>query len=176
MQLRVAQTLTSVVFLLPLLLTPTAALRADEVVVAPGAPGASAIGDPCKLVTPQEVEVVLGTPVASSSEVHVKDQVKFPVRICAFHGKNGRALNVSTGVTSAADFAAEWSGHDAIADLGDAAYAAPPGVLAFHKGTNSCKLQALNFGFARDGHGRGYPDPALAAKLKTLAQAAAARM
>ncbi|MEA2691709.1 MAG: hypothetical protein QOJ16_1096 [Acidobacteriota bacterium] len=143
----------------------TSAARADE-----------GIADPCKLVTPEEVQLVLGTPVDRSSEVHVKDAVKFPVRICSFHGKNGKVLNVSTGVKTAADFATEWTGHDAIAEVGDAAFAVPPGVLVFHKGTSTCKFQALNFDFARDGHGRGYADPALAAKLKTLALAAVARM
>ena len=58
----------------------------------------------------------------------------------------------------------------------DTAFAVPPAVLVFQKGAGTCKLQALNFGFSRDGHGRGYPDPAFAAKLKTLALAAASRM
>jgi hypothetical protein len=164
MRFRVAPILSSLGLLL-LLLPASAPARADE-----------GIADPCKLVTPEEVQLVLGTPVDRSSEVHVKDSVKFPVRICTFHGKNGRVLNVSTGVKPAADFATEWAGHDTIAQVGDSAYAVPPGVLVFNKGTSTCKLQALNFDFARDGHGRGYPDPALAAKLKTLAQAAAARM
>jgi hypothetical protein len=144
----------------------THAARADE-------PG---IADPCKLVTPEEVQLVLESPVQTSSEVHVKDPVRFPVRICTFHAKNGKVLNVSTGVKTADDFAAEWTGHDAIAQLGDAAFAAPPGVLVFRKGANTCKLQALNFDFARDGHSRGYPNPALAAKLKMLALTALARM
>jgi len=183
MQLRFAQTLTAALVLLPLLLAPTAGARADQDAVAePGASatadvgGIAGIGDPCKLVTAEEVGAVLGTAVASSSEVHVKDPIKFPVRICSFHAKNGKTLNVSTGLKSGADFATEWGGHDAIAGLGDAAYAVPPDVLVFHKGGNTCKLQALNFGFARDGRGHGYPDPAFAAKLKTLAQAAVARM
>jgi hypothetical protein len=173
----VAQTLTSVVCLFPLfslLIASPAALRADDTVAA--TPTSTTISDPCKLVTPEEVQAVLGTAVASSAEVHVKDPIKFPVRICSFQGKNGKALNVSTGVKTAADFATEWAGHDAIAQLGDTAFAVPPGVLVFQKGTGTCKLQALNFGFSRDGHGRGYADPVLAAKLKTLAQAAAARM
>ena len=172
---RVAPTLTSLVCLLPLFLAAPAAVRAEEAVAAPTATVAT-IADPCKLVTPEEVQVLLGTAVASSSEVHVKDPIKFPVRICSFQGKNGKALNLSTGVKTAADFATEWAGHDAIAQLGDTAFAVPPAVLVFQKGTGTCKLQALNFGFARDGHGHGYPDPAFAAKLKTLALAAAARM
>jgi hypothetical protein len=171
MHSRVAQTLTSVVCLLPLFLALPASAHADETPASP-----AAIADPCKLVTPEEVQAVLETTIASSSEVHVKDPIKFPIRICSFQGKNGKSLNVSTGVKTAADFATEWAGHDTIAQLGDAAFAAPPGVLVFQKGTGTCKLQALNFGFARDGHGKGYPSPALAARLKTLAQAAAARM
>lgn len=177
MQRRFAQSLTSALVVLPLLLAPTVAFsadRADDTVVEPS--GIAGIGDPCKLVTPEEVGAVLGTAVTSSSEVHVKDPIKFPVRICSFHAKNGKTLNVSTGLKSGADFATEWGGHDAIAGLGDAAYAVPPDVLVFHKGGSTCKLQALNFGFARDGHGHGYPDPAFAAKLKTLAQAAVDRM
>jgi hypothetical protein len=180
---RVAPTLISVLCLLPLLLAVPSVARAngaeDTVAVNPANPAnpaSLAISDPCKLVTPEEVQVVLGTAVASSAEVHVKDPIKFPIRICSFQGKNGKALNVSTGVKTAADFAAEWAGHDAITELGDAAFAVPPGVLVFQKGMATCKLQALNFGFARDGHGHGYPDPALAAKLKTLGLAAVARM
>ena len=144
----------------------TRAARADE----------TAIADPCKLVTPEEAQLVLDSPVQTSSEVHVKDPVRFPVRICTFHAKNGKVLNVSTGVKTADDFAAEWTGHDAIAQVGDAAFAVPPGILVFRKGASTCKLQALNFDFARDGHSRGYPNPALAAKLKTLALTALARM
>jgi hypothetical protein len=175
---RLAQTLTSIgcLLLLPILAPSVlrAADRADDTVAA--LPASAAISDPCKLVTPEEVQVVLGAAVTSSAEVHVKDPIKFPIRICSFQGKNGKALNVSTGVKTAADFATEWAGQDAITQLGDTAFAVPPGVLVFQKGTGTCKLQALNFGFSRDGHGHGYPDPALAAKLKTLALAAAARM
>jgi len=132
--------------------------------------------DPCKLVTPSEVEAVLGTPVTASSEAHVKDSVKFPIRICMFRGKNGKNLNVSTGLKSAADFDQEWTGRAAVAGLGEGAYMVPPGVLTFHKGPSTVLFQALNFNFARDSRGNGYPDPALAARMKTLALAAAARM
>ncbi len=157
--------------LVPLLLASILGLgaraaRADE----------PAIADPCKLVTPEEVQLVLESPVETSSEVHVKDPVRFPVRICTVHARNGKVLNVSTGVKTADGFAAEWTGHDAIAQVGDAAFAVPPGILVFRKGESTCKLQALNFDFARDGHGRGYPNPALAAKLKALALTALARM
>src|ERR1700742_1668069 len=99
MPVRVALTSKSLVRLVPLLsllIATPAALRADDTVAA--TPAGPAISDPCKLVTPEEVQAVLGTSVASSAEVHVKDPIKFPVRICSFQGKNGRGLNVSTGV------------------------------------------------------------------------------
>jgi hypothetical protein len=171
MRLRSFPVLSALVFLSALLfavvLVPRAA-RADD--------AGTDIADPCKLVTPEEVQAVLGTPVQSSAEVHVKDSVRFPIRICSFQGKNGKKLNVSTAVKNSDDFKTEWAGQDAVAAVGDAAYTVPPGVLIVRKGSSTCKFQALNFDFARDGHGRGYPNPELAAKLKTLALAAVARM
>jgi len=159
-------------FLAPLLLALLAPLPLATAALAED----GEILDPCKLVTPTEVEAVLGTPVTNASEAHVKDPVKFPIRICMFRGKNGRNLNLSTGLKTAADFDQEWTGHTAVAGLGEGAYMVPPGLLTFHKGPSTVLFQALNFNFARDSRGNGYPDPALAAKLKTLALAAASRM
>jgi hypothetical protein len=166
MRFRFAQILALLLLAAALSTFGPRAARADEV----------AIADPCKLVTSDEVQLVLDSPIQTSSEVHVKDPIRFPVRICTFHAKNGKVLNVSTGVKTADDFATEWAGRDAIAQVGDAAYAVPPGILIFRKGSSTCKFQALNFDFARDGHSKGYPNPALAAKLKTLALTAVARM
>jgi hypothetical protein len=134
------------------------------------------ITDPCKLVTAAEAEAVIGTPITSANEGHVKDPVKFPVRICMFHGKNGKALNVSTGIKTATEFDSAWAGHDAIPGVGEAAYSSPPAVITFRKGTNTVLFQAMNFDFSHDGRGHTAPDPKFAARLKTVALAAASRL
>src|SRR6202158_3313500 len=77
--------------------------------------------DPCRLVTKQEAQAVLGAPVASETSPPARAQ-KGNVRVCSIQGENGRALTVFVGSRTKAAFDHEKSGQTPVAGIGDDAY------------------------------------------------------
>ncbi len=136
---------------------PAVASAADDIV------------DPCKLVTAAEVQAVLGAPATMAAMRPPSRPDETPARICSFQGQNGKMMTLYAGHRTKAQFTREGAGMESIAGIGEAAYAVPPGILSFFKGDTSVTIQAINL----DPSGA---TPALRAKLKSLALAAANRL
>jgi hypothetical protein len=134
---------------------------------ASAAPSDAAGIDPCRLVTKQEAQAVLGAPVASETSPPARAQ-KNNVRVCSIQGENGRALTVFVGSRTKAAFDHEKSGQTPVAGIGDDAYAVPPGVVALRKGETAVTL-SVNSSGAGD-------DAGLLDKVKVLARAVAGRL
>jgi hypothetical protein len=152
--------------LFALLISAGAALAANE-----------SIPDPCKLVTASEVQTVIGAG-AAGIEPHIPPKPdKRPVRMCSYRGTNGRMMTVYIGPRTKAEFDKEGAGHQQVTGIGDAAYMVPPGIIGVHKGAREVIIQSMDFSSSQEALGVGAKgDPAVAARLKTLALAAAARM
>jgi hypothetical protein len=134
---------------------------------ASAAPSDAAGIDPCRLVTKQEAQAVLGAAVASETSPPARAH-KSNVRVCSIQGENGRSLTVFVGSRSQAAFDREKSGQTPVAGIGDDAYAVPPGVVAVRKGETAVTL-LVNSGGAGD-------DAGLLDKVKALARAVAGRL
>jgi hypothetical protein len=118
--------------------------------------------EPCQLVTRAEVQVVLGAPIASSTEG--PRSADRPVRICNFRSQNGKMMNVYVGPKDKARFDNEKKGHEAVSGIGDAAYGVPPGIISFLKDSTNVLVQAMP------------ADQADFEKVKALARSAAGRI
>lgn len=134
-----------------------------------GAHAADDIVDPCKLVTAAEVQAVLGAPATMAAMRPPSRPDKDPARICSFRGQNGKMMTLYAGHRTKAQFTREGAGMESIAGVGEAAYAVPPGILSFLKGDTCVTIQAINLDPSD-------ATPALRAKLKSLALAAANRL
>jgi hypothetical protein len=140
------------------LLTPTGIAFAAEDIV-----------DPCKLVTATEAQALLGSPATLTGMRPPSRPDKRPARICSVRGQNGKSLTIYAGHQTKDKFAHESAGKESLAGIGDAAYAVPPGIIAFLKGDTSVMLQAI-------GLDPSEATPAFRARMKTLAVAAASRL
>ena len=123
--------------------------------------------DPCRLVTKQEARVALGAAVASETSPPARAN-KNGVRICSIQGANGRALTVFVGSKTKAAFDREKAGYTPVGDLGDDAYAVPPGVITVRKGE---RVLTLSMNLSDTGH-----EAALLEQMKILARAAVGRI
>jgi hypothetical protein len=123
--------------------------------------------DPCRLVTKQEAQAVLGAAVASETSPPARAH-NSGVRICSIQGENGRALTVFVGTKTKEAFDHEKSGKTSVTGIGDDAYAVPPGIVAVRKGETAVTLSMSSNGAAGDA--------GLLEKVKTLARAAAGRL
>jgi hypothetical protein len=149
--------LTGAFALLALLTSAAAARAADDIV------------DPCKLVTALEAQAFLGSPATLTGVRPSSRPDKRPARICSVRGQNGKSITIYAGHQTKEKFAHEGAGKEALAGIGDASYAVPPGIIAFLKGDTSVTLQAI-------GLDPSDATPAFRARMKTLAVAAANRI
>lgn len=122
--------------------------------------------DPCRIVTKQEAQAVIGAAVASENSP--PGRPSGGVRICSIRGDNGRTLTIFVGPKTKAGFDQEKKGHTPVAGIGDDAYANPPGIVAVRKG-ETVVLFSMSLDAAPNEAG-------LLEKVKTLARAGVARL
>ena len=126
--------------------------------------------DPCRLVTKQEAQAVVGG-AGVASELPIPPRAKKDrddVRICSIQGANGKGLTLFVVSKNKAGFDREKKGQTSVTGIGDDAYTNPLGLVALRKGEIVVTLApTLN----------GMPsDSVPLEKVKTLARAAAARL